>query len=49
MLNMRINGSFVELRVGGQAQAAETLMAEYLILNVNTLRALSLVCVLCCC
>lgn len=46
---MRINGSFVVLGGGGQAQAVETLMAEYLIPNVNTLRAPSLVCVLCCC
>lgn len=49
MLNMRINGSFAVLGVGGQAQVAETLMAEHLIPNVNTLRAQSLVCVLCCC
>lgn len=48
-LNVRINGSFVVFRVGGQKQAEETLMPEYLILNLNTLRARSLVCVLCCC
>lgn len=42
--------SFVVLRVGGKAQAAGALMAECLILNVNTPRApSSLVCVLCCC
>lgn len=40
MLNMRINGSSVVLRVGGQAQTAEALIAEYLIANVNTLRTL---------
>lgn len=49
MLKRRIDGSFVVLRVGGQEQAAEALMAEYLIPNLNTLRAPSLVCVLCCC
>lgn len=49
MLKMRIDGSFAVLRVGGQEQEAETLMAEYLILNLNTLRAPSLVCVLCFC
>lgn len=46
---MRINDRLVVLRVGGKAQAAETLMAEYLIPNVNTLRAQRPVCVLCCC
>lgn len=48
MLKRRIEDSFVVLRVGGQEQAAEALMAEYLIPNLNTLRAPSLVCVLCC-
>lgn len=43
------NGSFVVLRWGGQEQAAQALMAEYLIPNLNTLHAPSLVCVLCCC
>lgn len=41
---MRINYSFIALSVGGQAQAAETLMAVFLILNVNSLRVLILVC-----
>lgn len=49
LLKRRIDGSFVVLRVGGHQQAAGALMAEYLIPNLNTLRAPSLVCVLCCC